>query len=117
MYSQEVSGAESLLKLGEGLTEFVLTISDAKTHIVAFSFNPIDVFRRDKQYAAVLGDRQPIRMFLRCRELFQAGYDPAHFTVIELASYSLLGASKSAFKSLLPKRLEQLVNGVCIKCA
>jgi hypothetical protein len=98
MYSQEVSRIRFLLKLGEGLTEFMFTISDVKTYVVAFSFDPVHVFRRDKKYASVLGNRLQIRMFPFCRGPLQAGYDPAHFIVIELASYSLLGASESAFK-------------------
>lgn len=57
MYSQEVSGAELLLKLREGLTEFMFTISDVKTYVVAFCFDPVDIFRRDEQYASVLGKR------------------------------------------------------------
>ena len=73
MYSQKISGAELLLKFGKSLAEFMFTISDVKTYVVAFSFDPVDVFRRDKQYASVLGNRQPIRMFPFRREPLQAG--------------------------------------------
>ena len=68
MYPQELGGVELLFKAGEGLAEFVLTIADVKTYVVAFSFDPVDVFCRDKQYSSVLGNRQPVRICSRLRQ-------------------------------------------------
>ena len=49
MDPEELRGVELLFKSGKRFAEFVATIADVKTYVVAFSFDPVDVFRRDEQ--------------------------------------------------------------------
>ena len=65
MYPEELRGVELLFKSGKRLAEFVVTIADVKAYVVAFCFDPVDVFRRDEQYSSVLGNRQPVRVYSR----------------------------------------------------
>src|SRR5215831_1445012 len=101
MYPEELRGVKFLFKGGKRLAEFVVTIPDVKTYVVAFSFDPVDVFRRDEQHSPVLANRQPARVNLRRGKPLQAGYDPVHLVAVELPSNSVLGASQSALKPLL----------------
>ena len=73
MYPEELRGAELLLKGGKRLAEFVVTTAGVETYVVAFSFDPVDVFRRDEQYSSVLGNRQPVRVYSRRGKPLQAG--------------------------------------------
>src|SRR5215472_15725783 len=115
MYPEELRGVEPLFKSGKRLAKFVVTIADVKTYVVAFSFDPVDVFRRDEQYSSVLGNRQPVRVHSRRGKPFQAGYDPVHLVAVELPSNSVLGASQSALKPLFADRFKQIVNGIRIE--
>src|SRR5579864_4614520 len=114
MYPEELSGVELLFKASESLAEFVLTIANVKTHVVALSFDPVDVFRRDEHHSSVLGDRQPVWICLSRGKPLQTGYNPVHLVVFELSGNSLLSAIESAFKPLFPDRFKQIVNGIRI---
>ena len=92
--------------------EFVVTTADVKMYVVAFRFDPVDVFRRDEQYSFVPGNRQPAGVYSRRRKSLQAGYDPVHFVAVELPSNAVLGAGQSALKPLSADRLKQIVNGI-----
>jgi hypothetical protein len=44
----------------------VLAFADVKAYVVAFSFDPVDVFGRDKLHSSVLRNRQSVWIGLDC---------------------------------------------------
>src|ERR1700722_2928624 len=109
MYSEEFRGVELLFEASESLAEFVLTIANMKTYVVAFSFNPIDVFCRDEQHSPVLGNRQSVRIRLRCGKPIQTGRysaEPNHLrlrrwrsTPRQAASVATIGIVRTCSKN------------------
>ena len=64
MYPEELRGVEPLFQASEGLAECVLAFASVKAYVVALSFDPVDVFGRDKVHSSVLRNRQSVRIGL-----------------------------------------------------